>query len=59
MTPAEIAAAMVAAYSDRYERTGSPEEPIPVCLAAALRAMQLVNRRADLLAVINELEGMG
>jgi hypothetical protein len=58
MTPTEIAAAMVAAYRDRYDRTGPLEDPEPACLAAALRALQLVTRRADLLAVIDALEAI-
>jgi hypothetical protein len=56
MTPAEIAAAMVGAYLDRYDRTGPLEFPEPVSLAAALRALP---PDADLPAVINALEGMG
>jgi hypothetical protein len=51
--PAEIAAAMVAAYSDRYERTGPLEEPIYACLAAALRVLP---PDADLAAVIYALD---
>jgi hypothetical protein len=56
MTPEQIAAVMVGAYCDRYERTGSLEEPIYACLAAALRALP---PDADLAAVIDALEGMG
>ena len=56
MTPAEIAAVMVNAYLDRYDRTGPLEDPEPVCIAAALRAMP---PGADLAAVINALEVMG
>jgi hypothetical protein len=56
MTPAEIAAAMVGAYLDRYDRTGPLEFPEPVSLAAALRALP---PDADLAAVIDALEGMG
>jgi hypothetical protein len=53
---APTAAAMVAAYFDRYDRTGPLEDPEPVCLAAALRAMP---PGADLAAVIDALEVMG
>jgi hypothetical protein len=56
MTPTEIAAVMVGAYSDRYECTGPFDDPLPVCLAAALRALP---PDADLAAVIDALEGMG
>jgi len=56
MTPAEIAAAMVDAYLDRYDRTGPLEDSLPVCLAAALRALP---PGADLAAVIDALEEMG
>jgi hypothetical protein len=52
---APTAAAMVAAYFDRYDRTGPLEDPEPVCLAAALRAMP---PGADLAAVIDALEAM-
>jgi hypothetical protein len=55
MTPEQIAAAMVDAYSDRYERTVPLVEPIYACLAAALRALP---PDADLAAVIDALEGM-
>ena len=53
---APTAAAMVAAYFDRYDRTGPLEFPEPVSLAAALRALP---PGADLAAVIDALEGMG
>jgi hypothetical protein len=53
MTHTEIAAAMVAAYSDRYEWIGPLEDPLFACLAAALRALP---PDADLAAVINALE---
>jgi hypothetical protein len=56
MTPEQIAAFMVGAYCDRYECTGSLEEPIYVCLAAAPRALP---PDADLAAVIDVLEEMG
>ena len=56
MSTKEIAETMIAAYLDRYERTGPLEDPEPVCLAAALRAMP---PGADLAAVINALEVMG
>jgi hypothetical protein len=39
MTSPELAAAMVAAYDDRYDRTGPLEDPVAPCLAAALRVM--------------------
>jgi hypothetical protein len=39
MTPTEIAEAMAEAYDDRYESTGPFENPLPPCLAAAVRAM--------------------
>jgi hypothetical protein len=52
-SPAEIAAAMVAAYDDRHERTGPLGDPVPVCLAAALRVLP---PDADLAAVIYALE---
>jgi hypothetical protein len=39
MTNPELAAAMVAAYDDRYDRTGPLEDPVAPCLAAALRVM--------------------
>ena len=51
--PDEIAAAMVAAYSDRHECTGPFDDPLPVCIAAALRALP---PDADLAAVIYALE---
>jgi len=56
LTPAEIAAVMVGAYLDRYDRTGPLEFPEPVSLATALRAMP---PDAELAAVIAALEGMG
>ena len=56
MTPQEIAETMVAAYLDRYDRTGPFEDPEPVCLAAALRALP---PGADLAAAIDALEAMG
>jgi hypothetical protein len=56
VTAVPTAAAMVAAYFDRYDRTGPLEDPEPVCLAAALRAMP---PGADLAAVIDALEVMG
>ncbi len=57
MTPAEIVAVMVGAYCDRYERTGSLEEPIYACLAAALPALPPQGK--EVAAVIDALEGMG
>ena len=39
MTNPELAAAMVAAYDGRYDRTGPLEDPVAPCLAAALRVM--------------------
>ena len=39
MNNSELAAAMVAAYDDRYDRTGPLEDPVAPCLAAALRVM--------------------
>jgi len=59
MTPEEIAAVMVAAYLDRYDRTGPFEDPEPACLAAAMRALRAMPPGADLAAVIDALEGMG
>jgi hypothetical protein len=58
MTPKEIATAMVAAYFDRYDRIGPFEDPEPVCLAAALRALPRLPI-LDLAAVIDALEAMG
>jgi hypothetical protein len=57
MTPKEIAETMVAAYLDRYDRTGPLEFPEPVSLAAALRAMPRLPI-LDLAAVIEALEAM-
>jgi hypothetical protein len=57
MTPQEIAGTMVAAYLDRYDRTGPLEFPEPVSLAAALRALPRLPT-LDLAAVIDALEGM-
>ena len=39
MTSPELAAAMVAAYDDRYDRTGPLEDPVAPCLAAAVLVM--------------------
>jgi hypothetical protein len=39
MTSPELAAAMVAAYCERYELAGPLEDPEGPCLAAALRVM--------------------
>ena len=39
MTNPELAAAMVAAYCERYELTDPLEDPEGPCLAAALRVM--------------------
>ena len=39
MTNPELAAAMVAAYDDRYDRTGPLEDPVAPCLAAAVLVM--------------------
>jgi hypothetical protein len=39
MTNPELAAAMVAAYCERYDRTGPLEDPWAPCLAAAVLVM--------------------
>jgi hypothetical protein len=39
MADPELAAAMVAAYDDRYDRTGPLEDPVAPCLAAAVLVM--------------------
>ena len=49
----EIAAAMVAAYSTRYEWIGPLEDPLFACLAAALRVLP---PDADLADVIYALD---
>jgi hypothetical protein len=57
MIPEQIAAAMVDAYRDRYDRTGPLQDPEPACLAAALRALPRLPI-LDLAAVIDALEVM-
>ena len=39
MTPPELAAALVAAWADRLERTGPLEDPVAPCLAAVLQVL--------------------
>lgn len=39
MIPTDLAAALVAAYGDRLERTGALEDPVPPCLAAVLQVL--------------------
>ncbi len=56
MTPTKIAKAMAEAYRDRYDRIGPLEDPIELCLAAALRALP---PGCDLAAVADALEGLG
>jgi hypothetical protein len=53
MTPAQIAAAMIEAYRQRYENVSDYDDPLNPCLAAALRALP---PDADLAAVIDALE---
>ncbi len=56
MTPAQIAEAMTAAYNERHERTETYGDPLPECLAAALRALP---HGCDVAAVADALEGLG
>ena len=55
MTAAEIAAVMTAAYDERHERTETYGDPLPECLAAALRAMP---PGCDVAAVADALEAL-
>jgi hypothetical protein len=55
LNPTEIAAAMTAAYDERHERTDTYGDPLPECLAAALRAMP---PGCDVAAVADALEAL-